>query len=39
MVPVLGTLNTRCHAIIGTQKRNHNFDNHPFRVGVALLFR
>ena len=27
--PVLGTLNIRCRIIIGNQKRDHNFDNHP----------
>ena len=29
MVPFLGTLNIRCRSIIGIQKRDHNFDNHP----------
>ena len=49
-VPLLATLNNRCRIIIGTQKRDHNFDNHPYRVqglGVqscclgfrALVFR
>ena len=28
--PVLGTLNNRCRIIVGTQKRDHNFDNHPY---------
>ena len=28
--PFLGTLNIRCRTIIGIQKRDHNFDNHPF---------
>ena len=30
MVPLLGTLNIRCRIIMGTQKRDHNFDNHPY---------
>ena len=25
----MDTLNNRCRTIIGTQKRDHNFDNHP----------
>ena len=29
MVPFLGALNVRCRIVIGTQKRDHNFDNHP----------
>ena len=28
--PFLGTINNRCRIIIGTQKRDHNFDNHPY---------
>ena len=28
--PFWGTLNSRCRIIIGTQKRDHNFDNHPY---------
>ena len=28
--PFLGTLNIRCRIIIGIQKRDHNFDNHPY---------
>ena len=32
MVPFLGTLNTRCRIIIGTQKGDHNFDIPSFRV-------
>ena len=28
--PFLGTLNNRCRIIVGTQKRDHNFDNHPY---------
>ena len=28
--PFLGTLNNRCRIIIGTPKREHNFDNHPY---------
>ena len=27
--PFLGILNNRCRIIIGTPKRDHNFDNHP----------
>ena len=30
--PFLGTLNIRCRIIIGYPKRDHNFDNHPYRV-------
>ena len=29
--PFLGTLNIRGRIIIGDPKRNHNFDNHPYR--------
>ena len=29
--PFLGTLNIRCRIIIRIQKRDHNFDNHPYR--------
>ena len=36
--PFLGTLNIRCRIIIGMQKRDHNFDNHPYRV-EGLGFR
>ena len=28
-VPFWGTPNDRCRIILGTQKRDHNFDNHP----------
>ena len=28
--PFLGTLNIRGRIIIGTQKRDHKFDNHPY---------
>ena len=28
--PFLGTLNIRGRVIIGVQKRDHNFDNHPY---------
>ena len=28
--PFWGTLNNRCRVIIGTPKRDHNFDNHPY---------
>ena len=27
--PFLGNLNIRCRIIIGIQKRDHHFDNHP----------
>ena len=27
--PGLGTLNNRCRIMVGTQKRDPNFDNHP----------
>ena len=30
--PFLGTLNTRCRIIIGIQKRDHNFDDHPYHI-------
>ena len=30
--PFLGTLNIRGRIIIGTPKRDHNFDTHPFKV-------
>ena len=30
--PFLGTLNIRCRSIVGIQKRDHNFDNHPYNV-------
>ena len=30
--PFLGTLNIRGRIILGNPKRDHNFDNHPFRV-------
>ena len=26
----LGTLNIRCRIIMGIQKGDHNFDNHPY---------
>ena len=29
--PFLGTLNIRGRIIIGIQKRDHHFDNHPYR--------
>ena len=32
--PSLGTLNIRCPIILGTQKRDHNFDNPPY--GLAF---
>ena len=28
--PFLGTLNIRCRIVIRTQKRDHNFDKHPY---------
>ena len=28
--PFLGTLNIRCRIIVGAQKKDHNFDNHPY---------
>ena len=28
--PFLGTLNTRCRTVMGTPKRDHNVDNHPY---------
>ena len=31
MVPFWGTLNIRGRIIMGTPKRDHNFDNHPYR--------
>ena len=34
MFPLLTTLNTRCPIIIGTQKRDHNCDNHPFEGNI-----
>ena len=30
--PFLGTLNIRGRIIIGTQEKDHDFDNHPYRV-------
>ena len=36
--PFLGTLNIRCRIIIGIQKGDHSFDNHPDRVST-LGFR
>ena len=30
--PFLGTLNIRGRIIIGTPKRDHNFDNHPYDI-------
>ena len=27
--PLLGPLNTKCCSVLRTQKRDHNFDNHP----------
>ena len=28
----MGALNIRCRIFLGAQKRDHNFDNHPYRV-------
>ena len=36
--PFLGTLNIGCRIIIGTPKRDHNLDNHPYLFRV-LGFR
>ena len=33
--PFLGTLNIRYRIVIGTKKRDHNFDNHPHVGGVV----
>ena len=30
--PFLGALNIRCRIIIGIQKKDHLFDDHPYRV-------
>ena len=35
--PFLGTLNIRCRIIIGIQKRDHNFDNHPYDEYMLVL--
>ena len=35
--PFLGTLNIRCRIIIGIQKRDHNFDNHPMNWALGFL--
>ena len=34
--PFLGTPNIRCRIIIGIQKRDHNFDNHPYPKPLSL---
>ena len=36
--PFLGTLKLRCRIILRDPKRNHNFDNHPYRrfIGMAI---
>ena len=36
--PFLSTLNIRCRIIIGTQKRDHNFDNHPYARKLRMLY-
>ena len=35
-IPFLGTLNYRCRIIIGTPKRDHDFDNHPHASALRL---
>ena len=35
--PFLGALNIRCRTIIGTQKRGHNFDNHPYESSTPTV--
>ena len=35
--PFLGTLNLRGRIIIGIQKRDHNFDNHPKGPSMAKI--
>ena len=35
MGPLLGTLNIRCRMM--GPKRDHNFDNHPFKVSQNFL--
>ena len=38
--PFLGTLDSRCRTIMGTQKRDHSFDNHPYNVqGIVIVPR
>ena len=37
--PFLGTLRIRCHNIIETPKRDHNFDNHPKKIDVLQALR
>ena len=34
--PFLGTLNIRGRTIIGIQKRDHNFDNHPYELSFRV---
>ena len=34
--PFLGTLNIRCRIIIGIQKRDHDFDDHPYELQSKL---
>ena len=40
--PFLGTLIIRCRNIIGIQKNDHNFDNHPYHAStlpdIAIFF-
>ena len=37
--PFLGTLNIRCRIIIGIQKRDPNFDNHPYEMTQVCFTR
>ena len=37
--PFLGTLNIRCRIIIGIQKRDDNFDNHPHVTQLTVELR
>ena len=30
--PLLGTPNIRCRIILGIEKRDHDFDNHPYHI-------
>ena len=34
----LGAANIRCRIIIGIQKRDHNFDNHPYDLEAFLKY-
>ena len=35
--PFLGTLNISCRVIIGIQKKDHDFDNHPYRPPNSII--